>query len=64
MDFPKTDWFNKYWAHKLTQEFSDWFIPFMGTPEEYGSEEDYWTTCAFALAGWLAAKSLEKEDEQ
>ena len=55
------EWFAKYHAESLTDEFRTWWIGYYGIPgdyeDNYGEQHEYWTRCAFALRGWLAART-------
>ena len=54
-------WFTESAAADLTDEFKAWWIEYYGCPHEYDGDEDeqheYWKRCAFALRGWLAART-------
>ena len=54
----KDHWFLKYHYENLTPAFTEWWVGYYGTPEQYdthpGELDDYWIRCGFALIGWLA----------
>jgi hypothetical protein len=54
------EWFAKHHADKLTDEFKSWWVGYYGAPSEYyqarPEQDEYWTRCAFALTGWIAAR--------
>ena len=54
-------WFAKYHTADLTDDFKAWWISYYGCPDVYDGTEDeqreYWTRCAFAMRGWLAART-------
>jgi hypothetical protein len=54
-------WFAIYHTACLTEEFKAWWLGCYGCPDYYDGAEDeqheYWIRCAFALRGWLAART-------
>ena len=54
-------WFAKHHAKHLTEDFKAWWLSYYLDPTEYEDncleQHEYWVRCAFALQGWLAAKT-------
>lgn len=50
----KNKWFTKFWENKIDQSFALWWKEFYGLPDDYDSEDEYFTRMAFAFMGWSA----------
>jgi len=50
----KDEWFDKYWADKVTPEFAAWWNFVYSVPEDYEDSAEYFVRMSFALRGWLA----------
>lgn len=61
----KDEWFDKYWADKITPPFASWWKEFYGFPEEYTYQKDgvgeYFTRMAFAFVGWTEQQKKIEE---
>lgn len=62
MTLTEDAWFAKYWADKVTVPFLAWWIGYYGTSSGYmsarhGESGEYWMSCSFALAGFLAGRA-------
>jgi hypothetical protein len=59
------EWFARYCAASLTDEFKTWWLGYYGRPGDYednaGEQHEYWVRCAFALQGWKAARTQSVE---
>lgn len=64
IDWKEDPWFVKHHYSQLTKAFKDWWLSYYGPSIQFGEDEnerhEYWVRCAFALAGWSAARKREE----
>lgn len=68
IDWAADEWFAKYHAEALTDEFKEWWIKHYGVPREYsgmGEQDEYWIRCAYAWIGWFhSQKTMKTKDKK
>ncbi len=64
MNLTGNEWFNKYHAVNVTDEFKAWWIAYYGRPSDHEQTPDeqaeYWTRCGFTLVAWNAARAASE----